>query len=228
VEQYGADTVRLFTMFAAPPEQTLEWNDAGVEGASRFLRRLWKLVHDHLQAGTPGTLSAAVLDSPQKDLRRKTHETIVRVSKDYGERQTFNTAIAAVMELTNDIQKLADRHTPQGLAVEREAIETAVRLLNPIVPHIAHHLWQALGHTQDIFDGGWPVADESALSRSTATVVVQVNGKVRAQLEVAVDCPSEDVQAVALQNEHVVRFMEGKALRKVIHVPNKLLNLVVG
>src|SRR5690606_20421889 len=161
-DQYGADTVRLFTMFAAPPEQTLEWNDAGVEGASRFLRRLWKLTYEHIRAGTTTTLNTGLLNDPLKDLRRKIHETILRVRKDYAERQTFNTAIAAVMELSNDISKL-DRTSPQALAVEREAIETAVRLLYPITPHICHKLWQALGHTQDILDAGWPEVDEQAL-----------------------------------------------------------------
>jgi len=228
VDQYGADTVRLFTMFAAPPEQTLEWNDAGVEGASRFLRRLWKLTYEHLQAGKAVELNVNALDDKQKDLRRKTHETIARVRKDYAERQTFNTAIAAVMELSNDISRFADRTSPQGLAAEREAIETAVRLLNPITPHICHTLWQALGHRQDILDAGWPTVDEQALTRSSVTVVVQINGKVRAQLEAPIDCDQNTLQAEALKNENIVRFMEGKAIRKVIHVPNKLLNLVVG
>ncbi len=232
VDQYGADTVRLFTMFAAPPEQTLEWNDAGVEGASRFLRRLWKLTYDHLQAGHPATLDCTQLDEKQKNLRRKTHETINRVSKDFGERQTFNTAIAAVMELTNEISRLADRSSAQGLATEREALETAILLLNPITPHICHHLWLALKHSQsetkEILDAHWPRVDEQALTRDSVTVVVQVNGKVRAQLDAPVDCDQNTLQTEALKNENVVRFMEGKAVRKVIHVPNKLLNLVVG
>jgi leucyl-tRNA synthetase len=228
INQYGADTVRLFTMFAAPPEQSLEWNDAGVEGASRFLRRLWRSSWEHLQAGKPVTLDVATLNDKQKDLRRKTHETIARVSKDYAERQTFNTAIAAVMELSNDINRLADRASPQSLAVEREAIETAVLLLNPITPHICHTLWQALGHAQDILDAGWPKVDEQALTRSSVTIVVQINGKVRAQLEAPVDSNQNTLQAEALKNENIVRFLEGKAIKKIIHVPNKLLNLVVG
>lgn len=228
VDQYGADTVRLFTMFAAPPEQTLEWNDAGVEGASRFLRRLWKLTYEHLQAGKPVALNVEHLTDSQKDLRRKTHETIMRVNKDYAERQTFNTAIAAAMELFNEISRLADRTSPQMLAVEREAIETSLLLLNPITPHLCHTLWKNLGHTQDILDAGWPKVDEQALTRSSVTIVVQINGKVRAQLEAPVDCDQNTLQADALKNENIVRFMEGKAIRKVIHVPNKLLNLVVG
>src|SRR5690606_33918730 len=147
IDQYGADTVRLFTMFAAPPEQSLEWSDSGVEGAHRFLKRLWKAVEGHVNAGAPGALDIPALPQAQKDLRRKTHETIQKVSDDYGRRQTFNTAIAAVMELLNETSKLADRANPQGLAVEREALETAILLLAPIVPHITQALWNALGHT---------------------------------------------------------------------------------
>jgi leucyl-tRNA synthetase len=233
VDQYGADTVRLFTMFAAPPEQTLEWNDAGVEGASRFLRRLWKLTYEHLQA------SGQILDLPlqntqslqiaqHKDLRRKTHETLAKVKKDFGERQTFNTAIAAVMELSNEIAKLADRTSPQGLAVEREAIETAIIVLAPITPHICRTLWQALGHQHSLLDTPWPLVDETALVRSSVEIVIQVNGKVRGKLEAAVDATQEMLQAEAIKQENVTRFMEGKSVRKVIHVPNKLINLVVG
>jgi leucyl-tRNA synthetase len=225
--------VRLFTMFAAPPEQTLEWNDAGVEGASRFLRRLWKLTYEHLQA------SGQILDLPlqntqslqiaqHKDLRRKTHETLAKVKKDFGERQTFNTAIAAVMELSNEIAKLADRTSPQGLAVEREAIETAIIVLAPITPHICRTLWQALGHQHSLLDTPWPLVDETALVRSSVEIVIQVNGKVRGKLEAAVDATQEMLQAEAIKQENVTRFMEGKSVRKVIHVPNKLINLVVG
>jgi leucyl-tRNA synthetase len=232
VEQYGADTVRLFTMFAAPPEQTLEWNDAGVEGASRFLRRLWKNTYEHLQfrnsqAGKPETLDITILTPAQKDLRRKTHETIAKVRKDFGERQTFNTAIAAVMELSNDINKLTDRTAAQGLAVECEALEAAIILLSPIVPHITHTLWQALGHHEDILSVPWPLVDESALLRSSVEIVIQINGKVRGKLEAPIDADQATLQTQALQQENVVRFMEGKPVRKVIHVPNKLINIVV-
>jgi leucyl-tRNA synthetase len=238
VDHYGADTVRLFTMFAAPPEQTLEWNDAGVEGASRFLRRLWKLTYDHVQisySAQLGRISYAPLqtapplqNAQHKDLRRKTHETLAKVKKDFGERQTFNTAIAAVMELSNEIAKLADRTSPQGLAVEREAIETAILVLAPITPHICHALWQALDHNANLLDTRWPQVDESALVRSSVEIVIQVNGKVRGKLEAALDSTQDTLQAEAMKQENVTRFMEGKAIRKVIHVPNKLLNLVVG
>ncbi|MDO8313606.1 MAG: leucine--tRNA ligase, partial [Sideroxyarcus sp.] len=156
INQYGADTVRLFSMFAAPPEQSMEWSDSGVEGANRFLRRLWKAVEGHTNAGKPGALNLTDLPQAQKDLRRKTHETIQKVSDDYGRRQTFNTAIAATMELLNETSKLADRANPLGLAVEREALEAAILLLAPIVPHISHSLWQALGHKSIPLNEKWP------------------------------------------------------------------------
>ncbi|MGD8175573.1 leucine--tRNA ligase [Marinimicrobium sp. ARAG 43.8] len=226
ISQYGADTVRLFSMFAAPPEQSMEWSDSGVEGAHRFLRRLWKTVHAHLQAGAPGELNADSLPDAQKDLRRKTHETIAKVGDDYGRRQTFNTAIAAVMELMNDVSKLADRATPAGLAVEREALEAAVLLLAPIVPHITQSLWTALGHDDIPLDAQWPQLDESALTRSTIEVVVQVNGKVRDKLQAPVDAPREDMEKLAQEQPNVQRFLEGVTVRKVIVVPNKLVNIV--
>ncbi len=226
INQYGADTVRLFSMFAAPPEQSMEWSDSGVEGANRFLRRLWKAVEGHINAGTPGKLDIDALPQAQKDLRRKTHETIQKVSDDYGRRQTFNTAIAATMELLNETSKLADRANPLGLAVEREALEAAILLLAPIVPHISHSLWQALGHQSIPLNEKWPTLDESALVRSTIEVVIQVNGKLRGKLDAAVDAPKEQLEADALAQENVQRFLEGVTVRKVIVVPNKLVNIV--
>ncbi|MBK8188284.1 MAG: leucine--tRNA ligase [Cellvibrio sp.] len=226
INQYGADTVRLFTMFAAPPEQSLEWSDSGVEGASRFLRRLWKAVEGHINAGTPATLDVKVLPQSQKDLRRKTHETIQKVSDDYGRRQTFNTAIAATMELLNETGKLSDRANPQGLAVEREALEAAILLLAPIVPHITQYLWQALGHNSIPLNESWPQLDEAALVRSTIEVVVQVNGKLRGKLDAAVDAPKEWLEQNALIQENVQKFLEGVTVRKIIIVPNKLVNIV--
>ncbi|BFM21259.1 leucine--tRNA ligase [Gilvimarinus japonicus] len=226
IEQYGADTVRLFSMFAAPPEQSMEWSDSGVEGAHRFLRRLWKNVHAHLAAGTPDKLDTESLNDAQRDLRRKTHETIHKVSDDYGRRQTFNTAIAAVMELMNEVAKLADRATGQGLAVEREALNAATLLLAPIVPHISQSLWQALGHNDIPLDAPWPSVDESALKRSSIEIVVQVNGKVRDKVQAPVDAERDDVEALALAQENVQRFIDGATVRKVIVVPNKLVNIV--
>ncbi len=227
IQQYGADTVRLFSMFAAPPEQSLEWTDAGVEGAFRFLRKLWKMVAQHLDAGTPGQLKPGDLNEQQRELRRKTHATIRKVSDDYGRRQTFNTAIAAVMELLNEVGKLADRDAPQGLAVEREALEAAILMLAPIVPHITHHLWQACGHSAELLDTPWPTFDEAALARSTITLVVQVNGKVRGQFEAPVDAARDDLEKLAMADPNARRFMEGKSVVKVITVPQKLVNIVV-
>ncbi|UTF59981.1 leucine--tRNA ligase [Gilvimarinus sp. DA14] len=226
IEEYGADTVRLFSMFAAPPEQSMEWSDSGVEGANRFLRRLWKTIHAHLAAGTPGELNLDDLSEQQRDLRRKTHETIAKVSDDYGRRQTFNTAIAAVMELMNDVGKLADRSNELGLAVEREALEASVLMLAPIVPHISQALWQQLGHSEIPLDTPWPTLDEAALKRSAIEIVVQVNGKVRDKMQVPVDAERSDIEAMAMDQQNVQRFLEGVTVRKVIVVPNKLVNIV--
>jgi len=229
IDQYGADTVRLFTMFAAPPEQSLEWSDEGVAGAHRFLRKLWRAVATHLTKGQSGTLDRAIFaeqaSNPLKDLRRKTHETIAKVTHDCGTRQTFNTAIAAVMELLNDVNRIND-DSPLGLAVEREALESAVLLLAPMVPHICHRLWNELGHEGAVIDAPWPKVDEAALARDTVAMVVQVNGKVRSQLEVAVGIPQADLEALALREENVRRFTEGLTVRKVIVVPKKLVNIV--
>ena len=226
IEKYGADTVRLFTMFAAPPEQSLEWTDSGVEGASRFLKKLWKTVHGHLEAGKPGLLDTQQLPERQKDLRRKVHQTIKKVTDDFGRRQTFNTAIAAVMELLNEVNRHADRSTPLGLAVEREALDTAVILLAPIVPHICQQLWKALGHEQVMLDTPWPECDKTALIQSSATIVAQVNGKVRAQLSAPTDANKATLEKLALSDKNVQKFIEGKMIRKVIVVPGKLVNIV--
>ncbi|ARU27643.1 leucine--tRNA ligase [Cellvibrio sp. PSBB006] len=226
INQYGADTVRLFSMFAAPPEQSMEWSDSGVAGAYRFLQRLWKAVEGHINAGTPGKLDATNLSQAQKDLRRKTHETIAKVSDDYGRRQTFNTAIAATMELLNEVSKLADRANPQGLAVEREALETAILVLAPIVPHITQSLWHSLGHNDIPLTASWPTLDESALVRSSIEIVVQVNGKVRSKLDAPIDAPQKTLEEMALAQDNVQRFLDGITVRKVIVVPNKLVNIV--
>jgi len=225
IDQYGADTVRLFTMFAAPPEQSLEWSDEGVAGAHRFLRKLWKAVAVHLEKGAPGAIEQAALQGSARNLRRKTHETIAKVTNDCAARQTFNTAIAAVMELLNEVSRLQD-DSPQALAVEREALEAAVLLLAPIVPHISHQLWHELGHEGAVIDAPWPRIDDTALTRDSIPMAVQVNGKVRAQLEVPVDIAQPDLEALALGDEHVRRFTEGLSIRKVIVVPRKLVNIV--
>jgi leucyl-tRNA synthetase len=226
IEQYGADTVRLFIMFAAPPEQSLEWSDAGVEGAHRFLRRMWKAVHTHLEAGAPFALDANSLDDAQKSLRRKTHETIAKVSSDYAERLTFNTAIAAVMELLNEVNKLVDRNSEQSLAVEREALAAAIRLLSPIAPHITHALWHELGHSEAVIHAAWPVVDETALVKSSIEIAIQVNGKLRGTVTVIPTATQADVEEAAKANENVTKFTEGKEIRKIIFVAGKLLNIV--
>ncbi|WP_136247632.1 leucine--tRNA ligase [Halomonas borealis] len=227
IDRFGADTVRLFMMFAAPPEQSLEWSDSGVEGAHRFLKRLWRLVAEHLAAGTPGELDVEALSEPQRELRRKTHETIHKASDDIGRRTTFNTAIAAVMELTNALGRFDDT-TPLGLAVAREAVEACVLLLAPIVPHACHALWAQLGHDEPAIDAAWPVADQAALARDTLELVVQVNGKLRARLDVPTDADKAAIEAQAMAAENVQRHLEGKTVRKVIVVPGKLVNIVVG
>jgi len=225
IDRFGADTVRLFIMFASPPDQTLEWSDSSVEGAHRFLKRLWKAVFNHSQKGPVAALNVAELNETQKSTRRKTHETIQKVSDDVSRRLTFNTAIAAVMELMNHVVKFDD-DSPQGIAVVQEALETATLLLAPITPHISHELWHALGHPEAIVDGEWPSLDASALIKATQQIVVQVNGKVRSKIELAADVSKEDMAQFALADENVKRFTEGKTVRKVITVPGRLVNIV--
>ncbi|VUD53093.1 Leucine--tRNA ligase [Thalassocella blandensis] len=226
ISHYGADTVRLFTMFAAPPDQTLEWADSGVEGSYRFLKKLWKTVINHIEAGEPGKLNADKLNQKQKDLRRKTHETIKKVSDDFGRRQTFNTAIAAVMELLNEVNRHADRSNADGLAVEREALESALLLLNPVVPHICHTLWEQLGHQDNILDMAWPNFDDEAMQKSSEVIVCQVNGKVRDKLDVPAGSDKATLEKMALASANVQKFIEGKHIRKVIVVPGRLVNIV--
>ncbi|WP_242610280.1 leucine--tRNA ligase [Fluviicoccus keumensis] len=225
IDQFGADTSRLFMMFAAPPDQSLEWSDAGVEGAHRFLKRLWKAVHSHVQKGAAPTLNVAELDDNSRDLRRKTHETIAKITDDYARRLTFNTAVAAVMELLNSIQKF-EAANGQALAVERESLETAVLLLAPIVPHISHALWQALGH-EDVVNAAWPVVDANALVRNTLELVVQVNGKLRGKIQAAADADNATIEQLALANPDVQRFLNGQTPKKVIVVKGKLVSVVV-
>ena len=226
IQQYGADTVRLFIMFAAPPEQSLEWSDSGVEGANRFLRRLWKQVYQHTSQGKTEALLMENLNEKQQALHRKTHETIKKVTDDYGRRLTFNTAIAAVMELSNQLGKHPINEA-QDRALVQEALEACILLISPIVPHICHTLWQAL--TSDSIPleaASWPTYDEAAFVQSTQKLAVQVNGKLRSNIEVAVDADKDSIQTAALANENVQRFTEGKTIRKVIVVPGRLINIV--
>jgi leucyl-tRNA synthetase len=230
VEKYGADTARLFMMFTAPPEQSLEWNDEGVQGSFRFLRRLWTAVHSHVAlnatAGAPPALDRAALTPPQRELRRAVQQTLAKVTDDIGRRRTFNTAIAAVMELLNTLARFEDR-SAQGRAVLQEAYEIATICLSPMVPHVAHALWRELGHAGTLMDQRWPQVDAAALELAQLTLVVQVNGKLRGQIEVAVDAAEETIRAAALAEPNVQKFMGGAAPRKVIIVPRKLVNVVV-
>jgi leucyl-tRNA synthetase len=226
VDRYGADTVRLFSMFAAPPEQSLEWSDAGVEGMSRFLRRLWRELHAHVSQPDHPKVDPSALDAGQKTLRRHVHETIAKVGDDYGRRHAFNTAIAALMELLNHVSKFADT-SDQGRAVRHEAFEAIVLLLNPITPHFSHAAWQALGHPETLLeDVPFPQADPAALVRDVVTLAVQVNGKLRGQIEMPVDAPREVIEATAIAEPRVAMFLEGLAVRKVIVVPGKIVNIV--
>jgi leucyl-tRNA synthetase len=226
VKRYGADTVRLFTMFAAPPEQSLEWSDSGVEGAFRFLRRLWRQVAAHVNEGPAPALNKEALDENQKNLRRQVHETLRKVSDDMSRRFTFNTAIAANMELLNAVQRFEDAGE-QGRALRQEALELVTLMLSPIVPHIAERLWRELGHGETVATVAWPKVDESALVQDAIELVVQVNGKLRGKITVPVDAANDAVQAAALADANVQRFTEGKPPKKVIVVPKKLVNIVV-
>jgi len=226
VERYGADTVRLFSVSNSAPEQSLEWTESGVEGAFRFLKRLWSLVSRHVEEGRAPAVDTAALDAGQRELRRLVHETIAKVGDDVGRRYTFNTAIAAVMELTNHMSRFEDR-SAQGRAVLDEGWSAVVRLLAPIVPHICETLWEMLGEGVPMSEAGWPAVDESARVRSAITLVVQVNGRLRARIEAPPGAGREDVQERAFAEPNVQRHVEGRTVRKVIHVPDKLLNIVV-
>jgi leucyl-tRNA synthetase len=227
VERYGADTVRLFSMFASPPDQSLEWSDSGVEGSFRFLKRLWAMSTGHIAAGPVEALNVDQLSDEQKTIRRYVHDTIAKVSDDVGRRQTFNTAIAAVMELSNHLGRFTDR-SPQGRAVLDEAWKAVVCLMAPITPHICESLWEMLGESGSVVNTAWPEVDESARVREQITLVVQINGKLRARIELAPGCDEEQAMAVAMAEPNVTRHMEDKSVRKVIHIPDRLLNIVVG
>ena len=227
VERYGADTVRLFMMFASPADMTLEWQESGVEGANRFLKRVWKLVYEHTANGAAPALDVAALTDDQKALRRDIHKTIAKVTDDIGRRQTFNTAIAAIMELMNKLVKAA-QESDQDRALMREALLAVVRMLYPFTPHVCFTLWQELNGEGDIDNAPWPQADENAMVEDSLLVVVQVNGKVRGKITVPVDATEQQVRERAAQEHLVAKYLEGVTVRKVIYVPGKLLNLVVG
>ena len=227
IDKYGADTVRLYTMFTSPPDQSLEWNDAGVEGASRFLKRLWRQTYQHVSSGLPSskTLEGALTDN-QKALRRQLHQSLQKVTDDMSRRHTFNTAIAANMETLNALAKFED-DSSNGQIIRQEVLETVVLMLAPIIPHICQQLWQHLGHSDDIVTAAWPVFDESALQQDNIELVIQINGKLRGKLSVAITASKETIEAMVLADEHVQRYIEGKPVKKLIVVPQKLVNIVV-
>ena len=228
IQNYGADTVRLFMMFTSPPEQSLEWSDTAINGSYRFLKKLWKLIKTHQDSikDIPGISSNEKFNGNQNKLRRKTHQTISKVTDDIGRRYTFNTAIAAVMELVNEVSafNVDDELDHQ---VIKEAIESILLLLSPIVPHICHQLWLDINHDQPIIDAGWPKFDSSLLKSETSLIVVQVNGKLRSKLEVDASISEDELKSMALSDEKVVRFIDGNEIKKIIVIPEKLVNIVV-
>ncbi len=226
IERYGADTLRLFSMFAAPPDQSMEWSDTGVDGAQRFLRRVWKQVSDHVAGGLSAAVDTANLDENQKALRRKVYQTVQKVTDDMGRRHAFNTAVAANMELLNDINRFVD-DSVQGKAIRQEALEKMVLMLAPVVPHICHALWQALGKTEAVVDATWPEVDEKALVQNTLELIVQVNGKVRGKVQVSASASEDEVKASALALENVRKFAESFTIQKVIVVKGRLVNIVI-
>ncbi len=239
IERYGSDTLRLFSMFAAPPDQSMEWSDSGVEGAQRFLNRLWRLVYTYItqevtQTKTDAAVSNkgmqavgdhAALSAHAKDIRRKLHLTIKKVSDDMSRRFTFNTVIAANMELLNELNKFVTKNEKER-KVLREGIEGILLMLSPIAPHICQHLWQMLGHDKLIINSSWPQVDEAALEQNVIHMVVQVNGKVRAKIKIPADADESQIKQLAQSNENVIRFIAEKTVRKVIVVPKRLVNIV--
>jgi leucyl-tRNA synthetase len=226
IDRYGADTVRLFTMQAAPPEQSLEWSDSAVEGAYRFLKRLWKRVREQVSAGPAPALQPATLTEGQQALRRILHTTLARVTDDMGRRHTFNNVVAANMELLNELNRYTDT-SGQGRAVVQEALELVVLMLSPVVPHICHALWHALGHADAVVDCAWPAVDADALRQDSVTLIVQVNGKLRGKVSVAADAQRDVIEAAVLSEENVCRHIGDQVVKKVIVVPGKLVNVVV-
>ncbi len=225
IDQFGADTCRLFMMFASPPDMSAEWSDSGVEGSHRFLKRVWRLAQAHVTQGLPGKLDLAALSDEQKAIRRSIHLAIKQASLDVGQNHKFNTAIAQVMTLMNVLEK-APQGTEQDRALIQEGLETVTLLLAPITPHISHELWQRLGHADAVIDAAWPVLDDSALVQDSLQLVIQVNGKLRGQIEMPASATREEVEAAARANENVLRFVDGLTIRKVIVVPGKLVNIV--
>ena len=227
IERYGADTVRMFTMFASAPDQSLDWSDSGVEGSYRFLKRLWKQLMEHRPISLTD-FGKLELSSEQKQLRLKAHQTLAKVTDDFDRRQTFNTAIAATMELLNAVSKFSENQSGEiDRLVVQEALEFSVLMLAPIVPHFSHAAWSHLGHDEAAMDARWPMVDSSALEQDSMLIVLQVNGKLRSKVEVPKDIAKSDLEELALSDEAIKRFTSEGTVRKVIVVPNKLVNIVV-
>jgi leucyl-tRNA synthetase len=232
IEQFGADTARLFMMFTAPPEQTLEWSEEGVQGSYRFIRRLWKAVFDQVNAPVPADavttteFDKSKLNAAQKEMRRIAHRTLEKVTDDIGRRRSFNTAVAAVMELLNAVSKF-DSKPLYGRVVAHEALEIAVLCLSPMIPHVTHELWHQLGHATSLIHERWWAPDPDALAQESIEISVQVNGKMRARVSVPADATQEIAVQAALADANVQKYVEGKPIRKAIYVPGKLANLVV-
>ncbi len=227
IQKYGADTVRLFILFAAPPTQDLEWSDSGLEGAHRFINKVYRLIDSFLkdQKNNPiGTLST--LNKAQQEMRHKTHQTLKKITDDMDRRHLFNTVIAALMELSNSLLKFTDTDTV-SMAVRQESLTILLKTLSPIAPHICHYLWQELGNTKAIINEPWPITDESALVQDEIQIIVQVNGKLRAKLMLDATLDKTAIETQALAHENITKFTEGKDIVKVIIVPNKLVNIVV-
>jgi leucyl-tRNA synthetase len=227
IESYGADTVRMFTLFASPPDQSMEWQDSGVVGCHKFLKRLWKIVAAHRPRKL---IDFADLDltSAQKQIRLKTHQTRLKASDDFGRRHMFNTAIAATMELLNTLTRDSDASdSDNDKLIKQEALETIILVLAPIVPHFCHVLWQHLGHEGAVIDASWPLVDESALIQSTVLIVLQVNGKLRARIDVQKDLDHDAMEQIALNHEAIKKYTDNGTVRKVIVVPGRLVNIVV-
>ena len=229
IARFGADTARLFILFAAPPTQDLEWSDTGIEGAHRFINKFYRLVTGFIDSKKEfncSKLDVSSLNEEQRLVRQKTHLALQKVGDDFGRRHSFNTAIATMMELNNAISRYSDV-SEQGMAIKQESIEIMVKCLSPVIPHVCHHLWFLLGGKNAIVDSSWPVVDESALVQENVQVIAQVNGKLRAKLMVPLNSDNEAVQDLALSDEKIEKFTKGKQIIKVIVVPNKLINIVV-
>jgi leucyl-tRNA synthetase len=225
IEKYGSDTVRLFIMFASPPEQSLEWTDSGCEGASRFINKLWRIVYEHVEKGLPARAEHKELNETQTDLRRKAHATLYKVNDDIGRRYTFNTAIAANMELLNFLIKFED-DTENGRNIRHEVLELIILMLSPIIPHISHVLWKNMGHAEPVISTHWPTLDNEALKEDTTNIVIQVDGKLRGKITIALDSTQDNIKARALENVNTEKFLKGKTIKDVIYVENKLINFV--